>query len=116
MLFVLRLLPCYKKWQQRVVNLAFLINFLVTAYTCITFGVSCIPFNANWDTVPNSKCFSKDFLVITNQVNAGKTYISPFDQDSALLLNSYSSCVRMRHRHGFDTPISVVGRTDESEN
>ena len=116
MLFVLRLLPSYKKWQQRVVNVAFLINFLATAYTCITFGVSCIPFKANWDTVPNSKCFSKDVLVITNQVNAGKTYLSPSQRNSALLLNSYSSCVRMRHRHGFDTPVSVVGRTDEGEN
>jgi len=79
MLFVLRLLPSYKKWQQRVVNLAFLINFLVTAYTCVAFGVSCIPFNANWDTVPSSKCFSKDVLVIINQTNAGKTYLSPSD-------------------------------------
>ncbi|KAL8896845.1 MAG: hypothetical protein Q9207_007510 [Kuettlingeria erythrocarpa] len=71
MLFVLRLLPSYKKWQQRVVYAMFLINFLVTLYTCITFGVSCIPFKANWDTVPNAKCFSKDVLVITNQINAG---------------------------------------------
>ena len=87
MLFVLRLLPIYKKWQQRVVYLAFLMNFLVTAYTCIAFGVSCIPFKANWDTVANSKCFSKDVLVITNQVNAGKAYLPPSDQDSALVLN-----------------------------
>ena len=79
MLFVLRLLPSYKKWQERVVNLAFLINFLVTAYTCLMFGVSCIPFNANWDAVPKSKCFSKDLLAITNQLNAGKTYLSPSD-------------------------------------
>lgn len=72
MLFVLRLLPSYKKWQQRMVLVVFLVNFLVTVYTCIAFGVSCIPFEANWDTIPNSKCFSKDVLVITNQVNAGK--------------------------------------------
>lgn len=72
MLFVLRLLPSYKKWQQRVVYSMFLVNFVVTLYTCITFGVSCIPFKANWETVPNAKCFSKDVLVITNQINAGK--------------------------------------------
>ena len=104
------------KWQQRVLNLTFLINFLVTAYTCIAFDVSCIPFNANWDTVPNSKYFSKDVLVITNQVNVGKIYLSPSHWDSALLLKSYSSCVRMRHRRGFDTPNSTMGRTDEGEN
>lgn len=74
MLFVLRLLPSYKKWQQRVVNFVFLVNLLVTTYTCVTFGVSCIPFKANWDDVPNSKCFSKDVLVITNQINGGKAY------------------------------------------
>ena len=78
MLFVLRLLPSYKKWQRRVVYVVFLMNFLVTAYTCIIFGISCIPFSANWDTLPNSKCFSKDVLAITNQVNAGKTYLSLF--------------------------------------
>ena len=76
MLFVLRLLPSYKTWQQRVVYLAFLINFLVTAYACVVFGISCIPFNANWDTVPNSRCFSKDVLAVTNQINAGKIYLS----------------------------------------
>ena len=72
MLFVLRLLPSYKKWQQRVVVLVFIINFLAIAFTCVMFGVSCIPLMANWDdTVPNAKCFSKDLLVITNQINAG---------------------------------------------
>ena len=75
MLFVLRLLPSYKIWQQRVVALAFLINFLVTAYTCITLGISCIPFKANWDSVPNPKCFSIDVVVITNQINGGEIYL-----------------------------------------
>lgn len=73
MLFVLRLLPSYKKWQQKVVYSMFLVNFVVTLYTCITFGVSCIPFKANWDTtITNAKCFSNQVLVITNQINAGK--------------------------------------------
>ncbi|KAL8890164.1 MAG: hypothetical protein Q9215_002639 [Flavoplaca cf. flavocitrina] len=69
-LFVLRLLPSYKKWQQRVVCVVLLVNFAVTAYTCIMFGVSCIPFKANWEDVPNAKCFSKDLLATTNQINA----------------------------------------------
>lgn len=76
MLFVLRLLPSYKKWQQRIVQLTLLVNFLVTAYTCVTFGVSCISFKATWDPVPGSKCFPKDVLVITNQINGGMTYLS----------------------------------------
>ena len=66
--------------------MVFLVSFLATAYTCITFGVSCKPFKANWEDVPGSKCFSKDLIVITNQVNAGKNYL---DQ-SALPLRTFS--------------------------
>ena len=91
-------------------------NFLVTAYTCIAFGISCIPFNANWETIPYSNCFSKDVLAITNQINAGKIYLCGFDQDRGFLLSSHSSCVRMRRRHGFNTPVPVMGCTDEGEN
>ena len=76
LLFVLRLLPSYKKWQQNLVYGVFSVNFIVTAYTCITFGVSCRPFRANWMTVPNSKCFSVDVIVITNQVNASKSLMT----------------------------------------
>lgn len=91
-----------------MVNLAFLTNFLVTAYTCVMFGVSCIPFRANWDAIPTSKCFSKELLEITNQVNAGKTKCLQSDQDRALLLDPLSSCVLMRHRHGVGTPVSTA--------
>ena len=83
-LFVLRLLPSYKKWQQNSVYLAFAINFLVTLYACITFGVSCRPFRASWEDVPNSKCFSTNLLVITNRVNAGK-----LSTTSSNILSSY---------------------------
>lgn len=76
LLFVLRLLPSYKKWQQRITHVVFLVSFLVTLYTCISLGVSCRPFKANWETVNNSKCFSKDLVVITNQINAGRTPLS----------------------------------------
>ena len=75
MLFVLRLLPSYKVWQQRVVVAIFLFNFLVTLESGIAFGISCIPFRANWDEVPNSKCLPVDILVITNQVNASKSHL-----------------------------------------
>ena len=70
MLFVLRLLPVYRKRQQRIVVVFFCVNFFVTLYSCITFGISCIPFEANWKTIAGSKCFSKNYLVVTNQVNA----------------------------------------------
>lgn len=116
MLFVLRLLPSYKKWQQRAVNLAFLINFLITVYACVAFGVSCIPFRANWETVPNSRCFSKNLLVITNQVNAGRTYVPLAGEDSVLRLIFCSAWVRLRHCHRFDTSVLVVECTNEGEN
>ena len=74
MLFVLRLLPSYKKWQQRVVTSTFIINFLATAYTLFMLGFFCVPFQANWKAVPNSRCLSKKVLVFTNQINAGKIH------------------------------------------
>ncbi|CAO1601331.1 hypothetical protein XANCAGTX0491_004999 [Xanthoria calcicola] len=69
-LFILRLLPSYKKWQQRVVYFVLLVNFVVTAYPCIMFGVSCIPFKANWEAVPEARCFTKNLLATANQINA----------------------------------------------
>ena len=74
MLFILRLLPSYKKWQQRVVNLIFIVNFLATVYTLFMLGFSCVPFQANWKAVPNSKCLSKKVFVLTNQINAGEIH------------------------------------------
>ena len=75
LLFVLRLLPSYKKWQQYLVYCVFFVNFMVTLYTCIAFGIFCRPFKANWMTVPNSKCFSIDVIVITNQINSSKSLV-----------------------------------------
>ena len=72
MLFVLRLLPSYKKWQRNFVNMAFLLNFLTTAYTCVAYGVSCMPFEANWKDIPGSWCMSTDVVALTNQLNACK--------------------------------------------
>ena len=76
MLFVLRLLPSYKVWQQRAVLATFAINFLATLYTCIAVGISCIPFQANWEDMPEARCFSKGVLVLTNQINSSKTYLA----------------------------------------
>ncbi|KAI4234516.1 MAG: hypothetical protein L6R40_006721 [Gallowayella cf. fulva] len=70
MLFVLRILPSYKRWQQKVVMLLFAVNFVVTAYACLMFGISCVPFRANWQAVPDTKCFSKKILTMANQINA----------------------------------------------
>jgi hypothetical protein len=70
MLFVLRLLPSYKKWQQKIVYVLFFLNFAITAVACVTYGVSCIPFKAVYDTsVQGAQCFSKDRLVIVTQIN-----------------------------------------------
>ena len=73
MLFVLRLLPAYKKTQHKVVLMAFVLNILVTAYACVIYGVSCIPFDANWREMPGSRCMSVNVIVLTNQINAGKS-------------------------------------------
>ncbi|KAI9696360.1 MAG: hypothetical protein M1820_008202 [Bogoriella megaspora] len=70
MLFVLRLLPSFKVIQRRIVYGVFLINFVITLFACLSFGLSCRPMKANWDAIPNAHCFSKELLVITNQVNA----------------------------------------------
>lgn len=76
MLFVLRLLPSYKKKEARLIYVMFLVNFVISAFACLTFGLSCRPFKANWDAVPSKHCFSKKLLVIVNQVNA--SMVSPF--------------------------------------
>lgn len=70
MLFVLRLLPAHQKWQQRIIYLAFSINIAITILATVTYGISCIPFKANWQDIPNARCLPKNVLVIVNQVNS----------------------------------------------
>ena len=71
MLFVLRLLPPFKKWQQKVVYITFILNVIITLIATVSYGVSCIPFRAGWENVPNAKCVSKNVLVATQKVNGG---------------------------------------------
>ena len=68
-LFVLRLLPVYKKWQKRVIYVAFAANLAICLISTVSYGLACIPFKAWYTNVPNAKCFSKHKLVVTNQVN-----------------------------------------------
>ena len=77
MLFVLRLLPAYKKWQHRVIYLAFFFNFAITVVATVSYGVACIPFSALWSSepVPGARCFSKDLLVITARFNGSEFYL-----------------------------------------
>lgn len=72
MLFTLRLLPVYKRWQKRVIVFAFGLNIAITLIGTISYGLSCIPFRAWYETVPDAKCFSKRNLVVTNQVNGSE--------------------------------------------
>ena len=69
MLFVLRLLPPFKKWQQKVVYVAFGLNLVITFVATISYGLSCIPFSAAWTNSPGSKCVSKHVLVAIQQMN-----------------------------------------------
>ena len=116
-LFVLRLLPSYKKWQQKSVYLAFAINFLVTLYACITFGVSCRPFRALWEDVPNSKCFPTNLLVITNRVNAGKALDNILKYTLFVRpLIWFSACLPVWRRYSRNTDIPALERQDEGHN
>ena len=71
LLFVLRLLPIYKRWQKNVILTNFALNIAITLIGTVSYGLSCIPFRAWYQEVPNAKCFSTRNLVITNQVNGG---------------------------------------------
>ncbi|KAI9727271.1 MAG: hypothetical protein M1828_006890 [Chrysothrix sp. TS-e1954] len=69
MLFVLRLLPPGKTWQQRLIFVVFFINFAITLIATVSYGVRCQPFRAVWDPVPGSKCESIDIITTTGWVN-----------------------------------------------
>ncbi len=96
LLFVLRLLPVYKHWQKNVILAACALNVAITLIATVSYGLSCIPFRAWYQEVPNAKCFSTRNLVITNQVNGSK-----IDQDTTRITidltvansNTVLSCV-----------------------
>ena len=85
MLFVLRLLPEFKKWEARSVYVAMIVNLAITLLAGISYGVSCSPFRANWDSIPGGRCHSKDVTVITTQINGGKLDPSAGQADIDLL-------------------------------
>ncbi|KAL9094317.1 MAG: hypothetical protein Q9165_003458 [Trypethelium subeluteriae] len=70
MLFVLRLLPPYKKAQQRIIYVELFVNFAITLIATLTFGIACTPFKALYTYVPGAECFSKEKLVAVTRVNA----------------------------------------------
>lgn len=71
MMFVLRLLPAFKKVQKWVVYVALAVNFAITIVVTVSYGLSCMPLRAEWENIPGAKCYSKDVLVITSIVNGG---------------------------------------------
>ena len=116
-LFVLGLLSSYKKWQQNSVYLTFAINFFVTLYACITFGVFCRSFRALWKDVSNSKCFPTNLLIISNRVNVGKAldniikytfFVRPFIW--------FNACLPVWRRYRRNTDISALERQNEGHN
>ena len=46
MLFVLRLLPAFKQWQQKVIYGTMIINFAISLVATIIFGLSCMSLHA----------------------------------------------------------------------
>ena len=85
LLFVLRLLPPYKKLQQRIIYVELFVNFAITLIATLTYGIGCIPFEALYMDVPGAKCFSKEKLVIVARVNASES--------SRSFIERRSSCV-----------------------
>lgn len=70
MFFTLRLLPRTKRKSIWTIYVAFALNLAITLLGTISFGVSCRPFSAHWR---GGNCSSKEILMITNQVNGGKS-------------------------------------------
>ena len=96
MLFVLRLLPSYKTWQQYLIYVLFFLNFAVTLVGCVTYAVSCVPFKAVYDTsIKGAKCYSKDQLVIVTQLNASRCYnpVCESSNSNPVILQIVLSCV-----------------------
>lgn len=73
MLFVLRLLPPNRKWQERAIFVAFFFNFAITLIATVSFSLRCRPFAAIYKSVPHATCVSERVLVITMQVNASES-------------------------------------------
>ena len=93
MLFVLRLLPSYAKWQPKVVYAAFFLSFAVTMIATIMYGLACIPFRAVYESIEGSKCYSKDLLVIAAQVNGSESINISREETQHLLDVTVLSCV-----------------------
>ena len=72
MLFTLRLLPSTKKWPQRVIECAFVLNFAITMIAVVSFGVKCVPFTAIYKSVPGSRCEAQNVVIVTQQVNGSE--------------------------------------------
>lgn len=85
----------------------FFINFAITVLACVMFGISCVPFKADWDAVPNSKCFPKKLLVVTNQVNSSKI-CSDLSSIYWTMLSILRLGVYLRHCHSFNSSVSPL--------
>ena len=71
-------------------------------------------FQANWKDILDSKCFSKSVLVLTNQINSGKTRVAlHLSFIKWLTLISPGMC--MRYCYCYGPAISTVGCTDETK-
>lgn len=75
MLFTLRLLPATKIWPQRIIVLAFFLNFAITMIIIVTYGVKCVPFTAIYKSDPTAKCAPQSTVVITQQLNGSMSRV-----------------------------------------
>ena len=78
MLFVLRLLPAFNQWQEKVIYGTMIVNFAISLVATIIFGLSCMPLRAFWDNdaqmnLPGSKCYPVSRRVLVQQVNGSES-------------------------------------------
>ena len=74
MLFTLRLLPNYKKWPRRVINVMFLLNFAITMIAVVSYGVKCIPLHAVWDGSAKARCLPTNVNTAAQYTNGSECW------------------------------------------
>ena len=115
-LFVLRLIPSYKTAQRRITYGVILVNFAISAYANIVYGLSCRPLKSNWTEVPDAKCMSPRTLVITSQINAGETLSAFTGTCQSSKLTEHSSFLRLRHCNSTASAIPTLESRNVEEN
>lgn len=78
MLFTLRLLPATKLWLARIVCLALFLNFAITVFAVVSWGLICVPFDVSYrrlyEQIPVQHCEPEKVTVAAQKVNGSKSH------------------------------------------